>query len=82
MTKDKFHDFEAAGRHLQKKGLKSALQDGSVRPLLHAADKKDVERKAFLMALAQLCASAEGKGIDKAMIVDCLKAALDGMEHA
>lgn len=81
MNKDNSNDFLGAKRHLDRKGLNSALGDKAVAPILTTADRMDVQRKAFLQALAHLCTASQDAGLSNSMIIECLKGAVEGMER-
>jgi ribosome biogenesis protein Tsr3 len=72
-------------RLIEKKGRAAALLDRSAKPILTAADRTDVARKGFLQAIADCCVVVMDPRtqyrLSKEDVLECLKGAIDGMEH-
>lgn len=75
------HDIGDLRKFVERKGKVSAILDKSIGQVLNEADRLDVERRGFLQALADLVAAAAARGMSKTVLLECLKAAVEGMEH-
>lgn len=81
MSKQDEHERTKLRNYVNKVGAGEALKDTHAGAQLLGAHQSDVARQGFLKALADLCAFGAAKGVDKETMIECLKGAIDGLEH-
>lgn len=75
------HDMKGLRKLVENKGANEALRDTGARAILTEFEKRDMQRMGFLKALADMCAFAATQGIPKDVVIECLKGAIEGLDH-
>lgn len=74
-------DIASIRKMFEQKGRDAILNDPSLRIIGQQADEKDVLRKGYLQAMADVCKMGMHAGLSKEDIIELLKGVIDGMEQ-